>query len=232
MIILGIVSLYIGIMYEETWYINLGLAGVFIGLVIMAFIPSDVINLDVYVKTILSYQSYINNMLDALNMEGNLIFIPPYENLPKGGIFIPKYKKFSINLGIFDEKTFLTQNGVLITPPIGYRFVEDFESYSNTKLEDTDLELVISIVSSVLKTFGLIGGIEFEEDDKNIKIIIEELKLSCDNKCIIPCPIVSSIIYAISISLNQLILLKNIKKQKNYIEIDLKKLGSVDEYLW
>ena len=220
-------------MYEKISYINLGLAGLFIGLVVIAFSPSDVINLDVYIKTIKSYQSPINNMVEALKLEGKPIYIPPYRNLPNGGIFIPKHRKnFSINLGLFDEETFLTHNGVLITPPIGYKFIEDFENYSDIKLRDADLALAISIASSVLKTFGLIDGIDFEENDKNIKITIEHPKIHCNNGCKIPCPIISSIIYAISISLNQLILIEDIKKQKNYIEINLKKLGSVDEYLW
>jgi hypothetical protein len=68
-------------MYEKISYINLGLAGVFIGLVVIAFSPSDVINSDVYMKTILSYQSPINNMVEALNLEGKPIYIPPYRNL-------------------------------------------------------------------------------------------------------------------------------------------------------
>ena len=118
------------------------------------------------------------------------------------------------------------------TPSIGYKFIDDFENYSDIKLRDADLALAISIASSVLKTFGLIDGIDFEEEHFHIKITIEHPKIHCNNGCKIPCPIISSVIYAISISLNQLILIEDIKKQKNYIEINLKKLGSVDEYLW
>ncbi|EHP88353.1 hypothetical protein [Methanotorris formicicus] len=219
-------------MYEGVSYINLGLAGIFIGFVIIAFIPPKVIDLDVYIKTIISYQSSLNNMVKALNLEGNPVFIPSYEDLPNGGIFIPKYKNFSINLGMFDEETFLVNGGgILITPPIGYRFIEDFEDYSDIKLKETDLGLAISVASSVLKIFGLVEGIDFEEKNESIKIIVENLKVQY-NGYKIPCPIISSIVYLVSLSLNQLIYIENIKKEENYIEINLKKLGSVDEHLW
>ncbi len=232
LIILGILIIYYGITYKNVSYVNLGLAGLFVGLVIVAFLPSDVINLDAYVKTVLAYQSFLNNVVEALNLKGNPIFIPPYPNLSKGGIFVSKYKNFSINLGLFDEETFLTHNGLLINPPIGYKFVDDFESYSDIKLKDADLPLTISITSSVLKAYGFIESIEFEEEDECIKLIIEDLKISCGKICKIPCPIISSIIYAISISLNQLILVEHIERQKSYVRIQLKKLGTVDNYLW
>ncbi|XRP97092.1 hypothetical protein ACO3UB_00835 [Methanocaldococcus sp. 16A] len=210
----------------------------------MAFIPSNLISYETYECTINPYLSFFENFINNLPLEGNAIYIPPYENLPKGGTFIPANEDFEINLGNFDEEiVFLTnvgrgkEMGILISPPLGYNLVKKFEEYANMELDNIELSLAISAASSVLKALELINGIDFIEENDKIELIIENVKpkycynIDCKVCEKVSCPICSSVLFAIAKSQNQLILVDKFEKNENFIKIIIKKLGKIDDFL-
>ncbi|ABR55997.1 hypothetical protein Maeo_0411 [Methanococcus aeolicus Nankai-3] len=234
---------------------------------ILSFVPSNLIDIKLYDDSIHYYGEFFKKFIQNNNLNGNAIYIPPYTNLPNGGVFILNEEHFKIHLGNFDEETYKitsgNHSGILITPFPYYKFIKSIEEFSNTSFKNSDLNTTISILSSTLKSQGLIDTIDYDgydeydevdndereidnynTDNRNnnntnntITITIEDIKLkSClnmDGKTAgIACPIISSILCSITLTTNQLILLEDIKKEGNYIIITVKKMGTIDEYIW
>ena len=257
MIAVGIYVLYVGVLYNTISYINLGIAGIFIGLVVLSFVPSNMIDIGIYDDTIYSYNLFFENLLKNANLikkDTYTIYIPPYENLPDGAIFISSDKNIEQYIGHFDESSpiIYSNSGVLIYPPICHNFIKKFEDYAEMELKNTDLSLALSAVSSCLKANGLIGSMDYEENGENsdntnnvdentsiniIKLYIENITLkSClelDESILkIACPIVSSTVFSIALSLNKIVGIEHIEKKGDSIILTLKVLGSVEDYIW
>ena len=269
MIAVGIYVLYVGVLYNTISYINLGIAGIFIGLVVLSFVPSNMIDIGIYDDTIYSYNLFFENLLKNANLikkDTYTIYIPPYENLPDGAIFISSDKNIEQYIGHFDESSpiIYSNSGVLIYPPLCHNFIRKFEDYAEMELKNTDLGLTLSAVSSCLNANGLIEGIEYEENNNDeyreydaytekydeykehekkelenniIELCIENIKLkSClelkEPILKIGCPIVSSIVFSIALSLNKIISIEHIEKKEDSILLTLKVLGSVGDYIW
>lgn len=237
-IAIGLFLIYSGVVSGTLSFINLGIAGVFVGIVILSFIPSKLIDYEIFESSLKPYILFFEKLTRSLHLSNKIIYIPPYENLPKGGIFIPADDRFKINIGNFDENVVLITSagrskemGLLITPPFGYHLEEKFEE--KTKLAGTDLSLVTSIALSVLKSYELIENLELEENDDEIMLTVEGIKLVyCNDTCEKQiCPICSSILYAIAKSQNQMMLVENFKRDENSIKITIKKLGELYNYL-
>jgi hypothetical protein len=260
LIIIGIYVLYIGITYNIISYINLGVAGIFIGLVVLSFIPSSMIDIGIYDDTVYSYILFFENLLKNANLNKKniyTIYIPPYENLPNGAIFVSSDKNMEQYIGHFDENSPIvySNSGVLIYPPICHNFIKKFEDYAEMELKNTDLSLALSAVSSCLRANGLIGSIDYEENGENpdntnnvnnidentsiniIKLYIEDIALKSSLKLDesvlkIACPIVSSTVFSIALSLNKIVSIEYIEKKGDSIILTLKVLGSVEDYIW
>jgi hypothetical protein len=243
-IALGIFLIYWGVSLETISFINLGFAGIFVGILVLAFVPSNLISYEAFECSVNPYLSFFENFISNLPLEGKAIYIPPYENLPKGGVFIPANDDFEINLGNFDEGiVFLTnvgrgkEMGLLISPPLGYNFAKKFEEHASIKLGDVDLSLAVSASSSVLKALELVDNVNFREDEDKIELLIENTKPNyCHNvDCKVcekaGCPICSSILFAITKSQNQLILIDKFEKTEDYIKIKVRKIGKIDDFL-
>jgi hypothetical protein len=266
LIAVGIYVLYVGVLYNTISYINLGIAGIFIGLVVLSFVPSNMIDIGIYDDTIYSYNLFFENLLKNANLikkDTYTIYIPPYENLPDGAVFISSDKNVEQYIGHFDESSPIIYSnfGVLVYPPICHNFIKKFEDYAEMELKNTDLSLALSAVSSCLKANGLIGSMDYEENGENpnnvsnvdnidnannvdentsiniIKLYIENITLkSClelDESILkIACPIVSSTVFSIALSLNKIVGIEHIEKKGDSIILTLKVLGSVEDYIW
>jgi len=240
----GSILAYYGGMLSNPRYINLGIAGIFLGIVVISLLPSKYVKYDTFEAMIKPYLNLSKNLISNLALEGKAIFIPPYENLPNGGTFIPLKEDFELSLGKLDEEmVFLTavssekEMGLLIAPPLGIRLVEKFEEYSEIDLTNTELNLAVTSASSVLKALNLIGGIDLEEKDGELILYVENLKFPfckentnevCEK---FPCPICSSILFSIAKSQNELIKIERITKHKDYVEVRAKRLGGVERWM-
>ncbi|ADG13901.1 conserved hypothetical protein [Methanocaldococcus infernus ME] len=223
-IIVGAIFSIVGILLIYYGYITLGISSIFIAILAYTFLEDE--GLHLYLKANKNY-SKIFKKISSIYV-GNIIFIPPYKNLKSGGILIPKKKITSVNLGLFDEKTFITPIGLLISPPLGYELIEEYEDRGEVKLDECDLYLAISIVEGTLKSYNYLDNIELEEKDDKITLTIENLK----GNYFILSPIVSSIIASIAFSTNNLLLTVDNKKEGFKYIITLKKLGHPDKFLW
>ncbi|NJE06977.1 hypothetical protein E3E31_00195 [Thermococcus sp. M39] len=244
LIILGSVLTYYGGIVSNPRYINFGIAGIFLGLVVISLVPSKFVRYETFEAMVKPYLDFSKNFISNLALEGKAVYIPPYENLPKGGTFISLKEDFDLDLGRLDEETvFLTnvsrekEMGLLITPPLGYDLAKKFEEYSEIDLQNTEINLAITSASSVLKTLDLVGGIDFEENNEEIVLYIENIKPefcrevkneTCEK---LACPICSSILFAIAKSQNELIKIESIKKYKDYTEVRVRRLGGVEKWM-
>jgi len=214
------------------------------------------IDIGIYDDTVYSYSLFFENLLKNANLNKKdvyTIYIPPYENLPDGAIFVSSDKNVEQYIGHFDENSPIvySNSGVLIYPPICHNFIKKFEDYAEMELKNSDLSLTLSAVSSCLKANGLIGSMDYEENGENsdntnidentsiniIKLYIEDITLkSCleldESVLKIACPIVSSTVFSIALSLNKIVSIEYIEKKGNSIILTLKVLGSVEDYIW
>jgi len=224
---------------------------------VLSFVPSSMIDIGIYDDTVYSYSLFFENLLKNANLNKKdvyTIYIPPYENLPDGAIFVSSDKNVEQYIGHFDENSPIvySNSGVLIYPPICHNFIKKFEDYAEMELKNSDLSLTLSAVSSCLKANGLIGSMDYEENGENsdntnnvdentsiniIKLYIEDITLkSCleldESVLKIACPIVSSTVFSIALSLNKIVSIEYIEKKGNSIILTLKVLGSVEDYIW
>jgi len=217
-------------------YINLGIAGMFLSAIVLIIKSSKYVkkeSLDIILK---SQKEVFNNLLNNLKLEGNAIYIPPYENLPSGGIFIPLHENFDIDLARFDEGTlFLTDvpnekaMGLLMAS-LGKELLKKYEEHLEASVSSVpDVE---SAASSVLKTLGLANRVYIEENGEDLRVIVDP-EFSCEpNGCEkLPCPICASIFLGLAKATNQLISIQNFQKKEHGIEITAKKLGGVREWM-
>ncbi len=236
----------------------MGIAGIFIGLVVLSFIPSNMIDIGIYDDTTYSYNLFFENLLKNANLNREygdniyVLYIPPYENLPNGAVFVSSDKNFKSYIGHLDEESpvIYSKSSVFIHPPICHNFIKKFEEYARMELKNADLNLTLSAVSSCLKANGLIGSIDYEENIKNgenqdineniptiVKLYIEDISLnSClnldENVLKFACPIVSSTVFSIALSLNKIVSVEDIEIKGNSIILTIGILNSIEEYMW
>ncbi len=168
----GVILLIYGFFGNTISFINLGIAIIIIGVVIYSFIPSNLVNVKLLNDIIYNNVDTLNKFVKYDNFK-EIIFIPPYENLPYGGVFLSKINNANINLGAFDmEVITLNQkglNGMLLAPTQYYKFTDRL--INETKLINNEYDDIggIEIISSILKSNGLKNNIEIIHDETNVE---------------------------------------------------------------
>lgn len=217
-------------------YINLGIAGLFLSAIVLTLKSSKYVKKDTADILLNSHRGFLKSLLSNLKLEGNAVYLPPYENLPKGGVFVPLHEDFDIDPARFDENTlFLTDvpdekaMGLLL-PSLGSELLDKYEEH----LEGTigNIPEVESAASSVLRTLGLVKRVYIEENGNDIRIFVTP-ELSCNaEECEkIPCPICASIFLGLAKATDSLIVVESFEKKDRGIEIKAKKLGGVREWM-
>lgn len=236
LIAFGSIIAFTGALNENQSMINAGIGGAFIGIVILTFSTPDYIKREVFDTMIPPYTEFARKTVDSLQLNSNAVYIPPYQNLPQQGIFIPLHENFDIDLARLDDSIFfLTDVGRekemgLLLPPMGKELLGRYEEYS--EIEFTGAPNVVEYCSAVLKSLGLADSVIQEEENGNIRIKIH-VKLSgfCSQECAkVPCPICSSILLAISKSQQELIIVDSFELNEA-VEITARKLGGVSEWM-
>ncbi|USS41076.1 hypothetical protein NF865_02340 [Thermococcus aggregans] len=221
--------------------VNLGFAGLFLGFVVLTFKSKEYVKREALDNLILPYIETLRRMVRDLGLEGNALYIPPYENMPEGGTFIPLHKDFDLDLGRMDEETvFLTnvanerQMGLLIRPT-GADLVKKFEEHFESTLDGSGSSAVESVASSVLRALDLARGVHIDESEGGFRIIvkptnIEICRASIEDCNQTACPVCSSILLALAKGTGEVLESEDFNMGEHGIEIKAKKLGGVIEW--
>ncbi|AGK61045.1 hypothetical protein Asulf_01044 [Archaeoglobus sulfaticallidus PM70-1] len=237
LIALGSILALKGAIDGDQSLINAGIGGIFLGIVVLSFATSEYIKYDALEAVLTPYTELCKKLLKTLDLKNKAVYIPPYDNMPDGGVFIPLHEDFDIDLAKLDENVmFLTdvgrekEMGLLITP-LGKELMKMYESYSEMDFSGAGVGVVEG--APVLKALGLARSITIEEDNERIKVYLEGVVLdTCSKDCEqIACPICSSILLAIAKSLQELIQVEKLEVKERYIEISARKIGGIDRWM-
>ncbi len=235
---IGAVLTFKGAMDGNQSMINTGIGGVFLGVVVFTFSTSDYIKYDAFKAVVLPYVELSRNLVNVLELKNTAVYIPPYSNLPDGGVFIPLHKNFDLDLAKLDKNTvFITdvgrekEMGLLLTP-LGKELMKMYESYSEMDFTNAGLYSVEN-ASAVLRSLGLAKSVTVEESGDRIKVYVEGVRSNtCSKTCEqIACPICSSILLSIAKSLQELILVEEFKVKDGFVEISAKRIGGIDRWM-
>ncbi|MBE8539389.1 hypothetical protein [Geoglobus acetivorans] len=239
LIVAGVVIAFKGAMEANQSLVNAGIGGVFLGVVVLSFSTSDHIKYDAFRTVFNPYVVLTRNLTNSLGLGGKSVYIPPYDNMPDGGVFVPLHDDFDLDLARFDDRTvFLTDSGReremgLLLVPLGRDLVRMYEEYSGMDLAGAGLGAVES-VSAVLRSLGLAKSVDVEEEGDEIRVYVGGVKVRefCSRECErIACPVCSSIMLSISKALNELIVVEEIDFNDRFVEISARKLGGVDSWM-
>jgi|Deesub1362B_J571_1020462.scaffolds.fasta_scaffold00014_105 hypothetical protein len=238
LISIGAVLTFKGAIDGNQSMINAGIGGVFLGVVVLTFSTSDYIKYDAFKAVTLPYTDLSRKLVEVLELKNEAVYIPPYSNLPEGGVFIPLHNDFDIDLAKLDKSTiFITdlsrekEMGLLLTP-LGKELVKMYESYSELDFTNAGLHAVEN-ASAVLRSLGLADSITIEESEDRIIVYLNGVKASmCSKTCEqIACPICSSVLLSIAKSLQELIVVDEFKFENGLIEISARRIGGVNEWM-
>lgn len=231
----GALAIY-GFLNANQGYINMGIAGTFLGMVMLILKSSGYVKREAFDGVFSPYMAFFRNFVDNLSLEGNAIYIPPYENLPNGGTFIPLHDDFDLDPARFDEgAVFLTDvpnekaMGLLVRP-LGLELLRKYEEHLEYTLENaTHLE---TSSSSVLRALGLAKSVYIEEDEGGFRVVVQP-EIECEPRSCekVACPICSSILLGLAKATGELILVEGVEKRDYGIEIKTRKLGGVREWM-
>ncbi len=228
----GIILWYYGGTSSNTTFINLGIGSIILGLVVAAFPARGYVSKEALELSCSDMSGFFEKIVENLELGGNPVFIPPYENLPQGGVFIPKVKDFRLSLGRFDEgDVFVTgserETGVLISPAPGYALLRYFEE-NYGEIRNTDVAYASSVISGGLSALG-IGSAEVFEEDDTMEAYIKPLLSKVDS--VWSDPISSAVLLGVAMATGELISVEEVQRVNNYLRLKIRKLGSVEEWL-
>lgn len=204
----------------------------------LTFSTSDYIKYDAFKAVTLPYTDLSRKLVEVLELKNEAVYIPPYSNLPEGGVFIPLHNDFDIDLAKLDESTiFITdlsrekEMGLLLTP-LGKELVKMYESYSEMDFANAGLH-VVENASAVLRSLGLAKSVTVEEGEDRIKVYVDGVRTNmCSKTCEqIACPVCSSVLLSVAKSLQELIVVDGFKFGDGFIEISARRIGGIDEWM-
>ena len=238
LISMGAVLTFKGAVNANQSMINTGIGGIFLGVVILTFSTSDYIRYDAFRAVIQPYAELTRNLTETLELKNKAVYIPPFSNLPEGGVFIPLHDDFDVDLAKLDQRAiFITDVGRekemgLLLAPLGRELMRMYENYSEMEFTNAGI-YVVENASAVLRALGLAKSATVEEDEDRIKIYVEGVKVeTCSASCEqIACPVCSSILLSIAKSLQELILVENFRFEDGFIEISARKIGGIDRWM-
>ncbi|ASJ10300.1 hypothetical protein A3L12_02805 [Thermococcus sp. P6] len=240
---IGVSLLIYGAINSNQSLVNLGFAGLFLGFVILTFKSKEYIRREALDNLVFPYAEMLRDMVRDLGLEGNALYIPPYENMPEGGTFIPLHREFDLDLGRMDEETvFLTnvanerQMGLRIRPA-GADLVKKFEEHFEAPLDGSGHKAVESVASSVLRAFDLARGVVIDEEEGGgFRIVVKPTNMNVCRKNVegcnqTACPVCSSILLALAKATGEVIESEEFSIKDYGIEIKARKLGGIAKWM-
>ncbi|MBA2853122.1 hypothetical protein HNP89_001079 [Methanococcus maripaludis] len=173
-----------------------------------------------------SNNEFLKKIFENLNLCGKPIYLPPYENLENGGIFIPSSKKFTLNLSAFTENSIFLANknassemGVLINPPIGLGLLKKFEENFGESILKIDTNTAFSLIQSSLSSMDLFSDIDFEEKNGKLSVkIYKNKEIESFEEFYYLSPVISSIFLALSKSMDVPVIIEEFLESDEYME--------------
>lgn len=238
MITIGLILAFKGAIDGNQSMINAGVGGIFLGVVVFTFSTSDYIKYDAFKAVVLPYVEFGRKIVEMLDLRNRAVYIPPYSNLPEGGVFIPLHENFDLDLAKLDENTmFITDVGRekemgLLLNPLGKELMKMYESYSEIDFANAGLH-VVENASAVLRSLGLVKSVTVEEGKGRIMVYVDGVKIDiCSKTCEqIACPVCSSILLSIAKSLQELVLVEEFKIKDEFVEISARRIGGIEKWM-
>lgn len=240
LIAMGAVFAFKGAMDGDQSEINVGIGGLFLGIIVLTFSTSEYIKIDAFNAMVLPYFQLAKSFINTLKLKSNAVYIPAYGNLPNGGIFIPLHDTFDLDLAKLDENSFFITDvgrekemGLFLTP-IGKELMNMYEQYSETDFTNAGLNAVES-AAVVLKSLGLATSVVVEERGAEIRVIVGGVKTDkCSQTCKqSACPICSSIILSIAKCIQELVVVERFKIEieNKLVEITVRRIGGINKWM-
>ena len=238
MITIGLILAFKGAIDGNQSMINAGVGGIFLGVVVFTFSTSDYIKYDAFKAVVLPYVEFERKIVEMLDLRNRAVYIPPYSNLPEGGVFIPLHENFDLDLAKLDDNTmFITDVGRekemgLLLNPLGKELMKMYESYSEIDFANAGLH-VVENASAVLRSLGLVKSVTVEEGEGRIMVYVDGVKIDiCSKTCEqIACPVCSSILLSIAKSLQELVLVEEFKIKDEFVEISARRIGGIEKWM-
>lgn len=238
LILAGLALALYGFFNVEAKLTNLGIAGMFLGLVVLTLKSSDYVKRESVITVMEPYRSVFSNFVENLHLDGNAVFIPPYENLPRGGLFVPLHEEFELDLARLDEETvFLTDTPNdramgLFLGPFGDSLVKKFEEHFEGSLDGAGVDAVESVAGSVLRYLELAEKVYVEERKGKFKVSVRPTFECSPSNCEkIPCPVCASVLLALAKGTGQILNVESLERKERDVEVVLKRLGGAEEWM-
>lgn len=224
--------------------VNLGIGGIFLGAIVLTFSTTDYVKYDAVKALITPYIEDTSRLIKNLELKNKAVVIPPYENMENGSIFIPLHADFSLGLARLDNSMLFATDvgrekemGVILSA--GSELLRMYESYAEMDFSSTDIEVIESAVSSVLRVLNLAKFVEIFEKGEELVIHIEELKFAeicnaamskgmCEHA---PCSLCSSLLLSIAKSSGELVAVQSFNLEDTRVEIISHKIGGVEKWM-
>lgn len=227
----GVILWYYGGTSGTTTLVNLGIGTIILGLVAAVLPLGGQVGREVLPLTCGPSCDFFETLRRDLELEGNPVIVPPYENLLKGAVFLPKSSDFSPHLGRFGEGTVFVagserESGVLISPPAGWGIVE-YTIENVGELAGTGLGYASSAVSSVLSALGIGSAEVFEKEDGRIEVFVRPM---CDGP-VYADPVSSAVLLAVAMGTGELLKVSSVERGSEHVKIVLERLGGIEKWL-
>ncbi len=220
---LGTILWYAGGSLGNQAMVNLGVGAIILGIVAFSLpgwkcLPSET-------RDVLSASpcAFFSNLASDLELRGKAFIVPPYENLPHGGIFIPVSPKGSPNLGRLLEGRVLysePEPGLLLSPVPGWKLIDGLE------LLGAGVGYASSAVSGILDRLGLPDVKAFEDGD-TVEVYV---KTRCSDFPYAD-PVLSAVLVALAAGADEVLTVEDIGEVKGYLKLLLRKAGGVERWL-
>lgn len=227
----GIVLWYYGGTQGIVSMVNLGIGAIILGLVLAAMPSRGHVDREVLLMACRDFCSFVESMRRELELDGPPVVIPPYENLPRGGLFLPKEKNFSLHLGrIVAGEVFMTgteeESGLLVSPVPGWGFIE-YTLENVGEISETGVGYASSAVSSVLSALGISSAESFERVDGKIEVFVKPL---CEGPFYAD-PAVSAMLLGIAAGKGEVLMVESFERNNDHVKLVLEPLGGIGKWL-
>jgi len=220
---LGFLLWYAGGRSGNSAYVNLGIASLILGIVLLSLFYDE--NTGDSSPLCSPYCDFLERLLRDANPRGKPVVIPPYENLPEGGILFPPRDNHPIGLGRLDRNGVLLQDGsLLVSPPPGWGVVK-MATENAGDLSGVGVGYASSAVLAALNTLGAGGGEVFELED-SVEVYV---RYSCAPSIFDPA--VGAVLVSVALGARSLYSVESVEHRNDHLRIELRPLGGIERWL-